>query len=101
MPRCNVSTRSCRSAPVFNPLHLVSRAHQRSWKLQAAQPSNRSEDDGEFFRTSESVALPDNFCIIEDRSTVKDFASLQLDEIADGIQVRPAAPAVRPAALQA
>ena len=37
---------------------------------------------------SDSSALPENFCIIESRDAVKDFASLQLDEIAASIDAR-------------
>lgn len=37
---------------------------------------------------NESTALPDNFCIIESRDTVQDYAQLQLEEINDNIQAR-------------
>lgn len=36
----------------------------------------------------DSTALPQNFCIIEDKGTVQDFAKLQLQEIKDAVQVR-------------
>ena len=39
-------------------------------------------------REMDSAALPVSFCIIEDRSTVQNFAKLQLDEIKQSIQVR-------------
>ncbi|KAK9821098.1 hypothetical protein WJX81_003719 [Elliptochloris bilobata] len=37
---------------------------------------------------SDSTALPDNFCIIESRESVRDFAKLQLDEINKNIEAR-------------
>ncbi|KIZ00449.1 hypothetical protein MNEG_7511, partial [Monoraphidium neglectum] len=37
---------------------------------------------------SDSYALPENFCIIESRDAVKDFAGMQLDEITDNITSR-------------
>lgn len=36
----------------------------------------------------DSTALPQNFCIIEDKGTVQDFAKLQLEEIQDAVVVR-------------
>lgn len=36
----------------------------------------------------DSTALPQNFCIIEDKATVQDFAKLQLQEIKEAVQVR-------------
>lgn len=35
----------------------------------------------------DSTALPSSFCIIEDRTTVQDFAKLQMAEIKTGIRV--------------
>lgn len=37
---------------------------------------------------TDSTALPENFCIIESRESVKDFAVLQLEEIEQNIQAR-------------
>ena len=67
---------------VFNPINInVNRVQHGSRTLAKAALSDKrgSMDD-------DSVALPESFCIIEDRGTVADFASLQLDEISDSIQ---------------
>lgn len=85
MPRCHLSTRASQPRLAFNPLQLVARRDGLRLRTHAAQPSRSRPEDDEIW--SDTVALPDNFCIIEDRSTVKDFASLQLTEIEDGIQV--------------
>jgi hypothetical protein len=60
---------------------VVGRRHQ-------AQALNGSPEPDASAPTFDSTALPASFCIIEDRSTVQDFAKLQLDEIKTGIRVR-------------
>lgn len=39
---------------------------------------------------TDSSALPETFCIIGDKATVRDFAKLQLGEISSAIEVSPA-----------
>ena len=36
----------------------------------------------------DSTALPENFCIIESKETVMDFADLEVDEINNNIESR-------------
>lgn len=47
------------------------------------RPSCRSGDGYD-----DTVSLPENFCIIEGRTTVQDFARLGLQELKEGMNVR-------------
>jgi len=49
------------------------------------QPSGSSMEE---LGRAESIALPDNFCIIESPTAVKDFADMQLSEVRASIEVR-------------
>jgi hypothetical protein len=70
-----------RAPLLFDPL----RRHRR----RAAPPRAAAEaSEQPSLGTDDSIALPENFCIIESRDAVKDFASMQLDEIADNISAR-------------
>jgi hypothetical protein len=68
----------------FDPL----RAHRAGRHARPAPPRAAAEADPPGSAEGDSFALPENFCIIESRDAVKDFASLQLDEIADNISAR-------------
>lgn len=67
----------------FDPLRRSSRQLGGLVRRRAAADAERSFD----FDT-DSTALPENFCIIESRDTVKDFATMQLDEISGNIAAR-------------
>lgn len=45
-------------------------------------------DSGNAAQQDDFVALPDNFCIIESRESVKNFANMQMEELEDNIQSR-------------
>lgn len=64
--------------------HVVQRAKSGGGLDSASsQPPPTKEASVAF----DSTALPQNFCIIEDKGTVQDFAKLQLQEIKDAVQV--------------
>lgn len=68
----------------FDPLH-----RRRLVRAAAAASSEPSPTEEQPYNPDlDSVALPDNFCIIESPESVKDFASLQLDDIEKNIQSR-------------
>lgn len=45
-------------------------------------------DSGNAAQQDDFVALPDNFCIIESRESVKNFANMQMEELEENIQSR-------------
>ncbi|KAI8103018.1 hypothetical protein M9434_005806 [Picochlorum sp. BPE23] len=45
-------------------------------------------DSGNAAQQEDFVALPDNFCIIESRESVKNFANMQMEELEENIQSR-------------
>jgi hypothetical protein len=82
---------------VFQPARCI-RSHIRCRGIHGARRSvTRGASDAEGGQTPapakeasvtfDSTALPQNFCIIEDKATVQDFAKLQLQEIKEGIEV--------------
>lgn len=62
---------------IFDPLQLQNRNAAKA-RASSAEPSD----------SFETTALPENFCIIESRDSVKNFANMQLDEIKQNIASR-------------
>ncbi|KAK3236911.1 hypothetical protein CYMTET_52976 [Cymbomonas tetramitiformis] len=65
---------------------LIARASAASQSDGTPNASAADAQDNTWF--NDTTALPENFCIIESRDTVQDFAVLQLDEITKNIQSR-------------
>ncbi|GBF96052.1 chaperone dnaJ [Raphidocelis subcapitata] len=84
-PAAAAAAAAARRAPLaplrlaFDPLRAHRRRRARLAAAEAQQPLSPDTD---------SFALPETFCIIESRDAVKDFASMQLDEIGDNIAAR-------------
>jgi hypothetical protein len=68
---------------VFDPLRRK-KIHVKSTEASASDSSSPQGDE----TTTDMSALPDNFCIIESREAVKNFANMQLDELENNIQSR-------------
>ena len=54
----------------------------------AANDDDDEDDDDDLARDFDSQALPENYCIIEGRNSVVDFADMQAGEIAQNIESR-------------
>ena len=65
------------------------RGRRRSGAATTAANDDAEEDDAEgVARDFDSQALPENYCIIEGRNSVVDFADMQAGEIAQNIESR-------------
>lgn len=55
---------------------------------QTVPSASSSGSEANINDDNDSVALPDNFCIIESRESVKNFANMQMEELEQNIQSR-------------
>ncbi|PRW32857.1 hypothetical protein C2E21_8129 [Chlorella sorokiniana] len=103
MQRCSCSAARCsgagapsapaRPAPrrlglLFDPLRLQRQCRAAAAAADGSSEPQKAQDAPPAFLDSDSVALPENFCIIESPESVKDFAALQVDEIEKNIAAR-------------
>jgi len=71
---------------LFDPCHRLRGSQPAHSAAPRAAPGDQAPNLSRM--SDDTIALPENFCIIEDRSTVADFAHLQLDAIDESIQAR-------------
>jgi hypothetical protein len=75
---CRASSTQLSSPLFFDPLHRLGKRNAYS-----SRPRAVNEQEEEDFS-----ALPENFCIIESRESVKNFANMHLEELEENIQSR-------------
>lgn len=77
----------CLSGPHVQPVSLARSTARHTCRVHS-QPNNAELELSASDDMPDSVALPDNFCIIEGRTTVQDFAKLGLAELDTSINNR-------------